>query len=644
MRLHRLLLCFGLLLLYALPVCGQEQERILSYDTDLWLNADGSMRVSESIRVYAGGEKIKHGIYRDFPTEYKDKLGIRKHVPFELVSVTRDGNAEDYHTSSLSNGVRVYVGPRFASVPVGEHTYVITYLTDRQMGFYKDRDELYWNVTGNGWDFPIEHASARIHLPLNIPRRLVETYGYTGPQGYQGRDFTAKPQDDLSYLFEISKPLAAHEGFTVVCWWDKGYMQPPTSDQERSWFFEDNQGIVFAVFGLIVVLVYQFVAWTMVGRDPAPGTIVAQYMPPPEISAAGVRELVKMGFDNKCFAACIVGMAAKKYLTIEKDALDQYTITANKDPKAESALSPEEKLVANRLFARSDRVLLSQANRDVIGEAVKALKLSLATRMEKVYFVRNQKYLLPSVLLSLLTLLIAIWFSDSQQKPVALFMLVWLSGWTAGVTVLMMQVFNLWKGALKGGVEGALKCGGAIFLTLFALPFLAGEAFGIFTLGSSTSFITVAVFGMLIASNFVFHELLKAPTHMGRELIDKVQGFKVFLAATEGDQIKRMAPVNWNVDTFNRFLPYAIALDVEEAWAAKFSQAVTAASAAAATSSAAYSGALAGAAIGSGFASSLGDSLSGAISSASASPGSSSGSGGGGSSGGGGGGGGGGGW
>ena len=87
-------------------------------------------------------------------------------------------------------------------------------------------------------------------LPINIPRRLVETYGYTGPQGYQGRDFTAKHQDDLSYLFETSKPLAAHEGFTVVCWWDKGYMQPPTSDQERSWFYEDNQGLVFAVFGL----------------------------------------------------------------------------------------------------------------------------------------------------------------------------------------------------------------------------------------------------------------------------------------------------------------------------------------------------------------------------------------------------------
>ena len=645
MRRHRILLVFGLLVGLALPLLSQEQEeRIISYDSDIRLEQDGSMRVQESIRVYAGGDKIKHGIYRDFPTEYKDKLGIRKHVPFDIVRVMRDDQPEDYHTSSRSNGIRVYLGPRFSNVPVGEHTYTIIYNTDRQMGFYKDRDELYWNVTGNGWDFKIEKASARVHLPLGIPRRLVETYGYTGPQGYQGRDFTASKQDDLSFLFETNKPLAPYEGFTIVCWWDKGYMTPPTDSQERSWWFEDNQGIVFAVFGLIVVLVYQFISWSRVGVDPAPGTIVVQYMPPTEISAAGVRELVKMNFDNKCFAACIVAMAAKKYLSIEKDALDQYTLVKSKDAKYGSVLSEEERLVADRLFSRSDRVLLSNANRLVVIEAVSALKKILAKNMEKVYFVRNSGYLGPSILLSLLTLLIAVWFSGSEARPVALFMMVWLTGWSFGVVFLTMQVFNLWRAALKGGVGGMLKFGGAIFMTLFATPFLAGEAFGIFTLGSATSFITVAVFGALIASNFIFHELLKAPTRVGRELLDKVEGFKQFLSATEGDQIQRMAPVNWNLETFNRFLPYAIALEVEEAWASKFSQAVTAASAAAATSSAVYTGALAGAAIGSGFASSLGDSLSGAISSASTAPGSSSGSGGGGSSGGGGGGGGGGGW
>jgi uncharacterized membrane protein YgcG len=642
MKSSRLLLVIAVAIAFCAPALAQEHERILSFDSDITVNPDGSMQVAEQIRVYAGGDKIKHGIYRDFPTEYKDRMGIRKRVPFGLVSVQRDGQPEDYHTSSRSNGVRVYLGPRFSSVPVGEHTYTITYRTDRQIGFYKDRNEFYWNVTGNGWKFPIEHASATVHLPTNIPRRKIETYGFTGLQGYTGRDFKARLEDGR-FIFETTKPLEANEGLTIVAWWDKGYLQEPTPEQKRAWFYEDNQGIVVAVVGLLVVIGYQIIAWAKVGKDPRPGTIVPLYMPPSELSPAGIRELVKMKFDNKAFAACIVGMAAKKYVTIEKDALDAFTIVQSKDPRPATLLSEEEKLVASRLFASRDRVLLTPTSRDAITAAVKALKQSLEKQLERVYFVRNSRYLLPSVAISIIALLLALWNADSQMRPVAYFMLVWLTFWSFGVVMLTLQVVNLWKAALRGGNMGALKYGGAIFITLFALPFVAGEVFGLFTLANATSVVTVAVFGILIAANFIFHEVLKAPTLVGRALLDKIEGFKLFLGATEGDQIKRSAPVNWNVDTFNRFLPYAIALDVEEEWAGKFGQAVAAATAAA-SSSAAYSGAIAATAIGSGFASSLGDSLTGAISSASGAPGSSSGSSGGGSSGGGGGGGGGGGW
>ncbi|HVZ15699.1 MAG TPA: DUF2207 domain-containing protein, partial [Terriglobales bacterium] len=166
-RLHIALL---LLVCLSCAANAQNTERVLSYDTDVAVNNDGSMLVRESIRVHAAGQKIVHGIYRDFPTEYKDKMGIRKHVPFDIESVRRDGQDEPYHTGTRANGIRIYIGPRFASVPLGDHTYEITYRTDRQIGFYQDRDELYWNVTGNGWDFPIEHASARVMLPKSIPR------------------------------------------------------------------------------------------------------------------------------------------------------------------------------------------------------------------------------------------------------------------------------------------------------------------------------------------------------------------------------------------------------------------------------------------------------------------------------------------
>ena len=70
---------------------------------------------------------------------------------------------EPWRTEPFGNGVRVYLGSANVMLPHGEHTYELVYRTDRQMGFFADHDELYWNVTGNGWDFPIDRATARVH-------------------------------------------------------------------------------------------------------------------------------------------------------------------------------------------------------------------------------------------------------------------------------------------------------------------------------------------------------------------------------------------------------------------------------------------------------------------------------------------------
>ncbi len=112
------------------------------------------MNVSETIHVRVTGEQIKRGIFRDFPTTYTDPAGNRYVVGFAVASVTRDGKPEAHHTEKRANGIRVYMGRKDHRVPPGEHSYTLTYTTDRQLGFFKQHDELYWNVTGNGWDIP----------------------------------------------------------------------------------------------------------------------------------------------------------------------------------------------------------------------------------------------------------------------------------------------------------------------------------------------------------------------------------------------------------------------------------------------------------------------------------------------------------
>ena len=158
------------LVLLALTATGAvADERILSFDSDIRIHGDGGMAVTETIRVNAENVEIRRGIFRDFPTDYRDPLGNHYRVLFEVTGVTRDGAPEPFFTESRSNGTRVYIGDRDRLLPPGEHVYVLSYATDRQIGFFADHDELYWNVTGNGWGFPIDRASAHVALPATLP-------------------------------------------------------------------------------------------------------------------------------------------------------------------------------------------------------------------------------------------------------------------------------------------------------------------------------------------------------------------------------------------------------------------------------------------------------------------------------------------
>ena len=139
-------------------------ERIKSYISDITVQTDGTLLVRETITVHAAGNQIKRGIFRDFPTVYPGPLGLKEKTGFELLEVLRDGVPEPYFTESMANGVRLYIGNENIYLPEDDYTYTIVYESDRQIRFDQDFDELYWNVTGNGWAFTIERAEARVTL------------------------------------------------------------------------------------------------------------------------------------------------------------------------------------------------------------------------------------------------------------------------------------------------------------------------------------------------------------------------------------------------------------------------------------------------------------------------------------------------
>jgi hypothetical protein len=141
------------------------EERILSFVSDVTIARDGTLDVTETIRIVALNQSVNRGIQRDFPTTYTTAMGQKTTVGFEVVSVQRDGHDEPWERITLSNGVRIRIGQADVILPIAVHSYVIRYRSTRQIHYGETSDELYWNATGTGWTFPIDMAEARITLP-----------------------------------------------------------------------------------------------------------------------------------------------------------------------------------------------------------------------------------------------------------------------------------------------------------------------------------------------------------------------------------------------------------------------------------------------------------------------------------------------
>jgi uncharacterized membrane protein YgcG len=572
-----LLRTLAVLVLLTAAASARADERILDYRIAVAVQADASLEVTEDITVRAEGSQVRRGIYRDFPTRYRDRAGNAVVVDLDVLSVQRDGAPEVWFTENLSNGVRINTGgddylPRLP----GTYRFTLRYRTTRQLGFFAGQDELYWNAIGTGWDFPIDAGAVEVRLPAAVPIANLTAEGYTGPQGAKEQGYAARIVEPGLARWDLTAPLAPREGLTIVLTFPKGLVPEPTATQRIGWLLKDNRGVLVAFAGLVALLVYCVSRWRAVGRDPRPGVVIPRYEPPADRSPAELRFLRRRTYDTRCFTGDLLCAAVDGQLVIEREdrllRRDRWRLqridTAAGPPRFEAPAT----LLAGLFPDGGGEIELDQAHGPILRAAQAAHARALDARLHGSHFKRN-----------------------------------------AGSSVIAVVI------AVATGVLAFVTSGGA------GVPLIA--------------VICVLMLFTVIAFGF----LVQAPTTEGRRLLDEIAGLEEYLGVAERDELASMkgpdGPPPLDAKRYESLLPYAIALDVEEAWTKKFTLAVGAAAAAAATSAITWyhggrfddMGSLANA---------VGSGLNSSIASASTPPGSSSGSGGGGSSGGGGGGGG----
>ncbi len=484
-----------LLLLALTSFAIHADEHILHFDSSITVYRNGSMKVTETIKVRAEGEAIKRGIYRDFPTDYRDANGNHYNVTFDIIKVLRDGRVEDYHVKRLDNGVRVYIGSAELFLMPGEYSYSISYRTNRQLGFFTDHDELYWNVTGNGWKLPIDHVSAEVHLPSGIELAHITTDAYTGATGEKGQAYLAEALSSGAN-FKTTEPLDVYQGLTVVVTWPKGFVHEPPLGQRLFWWISDNSGLAAGGGGLLLLFGFYLVAWVRVGRDPKPGVIIPQYEAPTGFSPGAVSFIAKEGHSYGGFTAALVSLATKGYLTLEQDG-NEYTVQRTEKPTDES-LGPGEQALLKALFKdmKTKVVPFNETHQKRIASAINAHERALQNHYYTTYFRNNSALLFPGILISI--------------------------------------------GTLVGSVA----------------------------LSQNHAFFGVSI--MILLINIVFYNLLKAPTKAGRAMLDKLEGLKLYLEVAEKDELQFKYPPEKTPELFERLFPYAIALNVEQPWAERF--------------------------------------------------------------------------
>jgi uncharacterized membrane protein YgcG len=569
-KAHYIALLF-LLLLNAST--AYSEERILNYDTHILVKEDGELLVTETITVTAEHAAIRRGIYRDFPTTYTIPITSpnsiippqKHHVGFDVISIMRDGVNEAFHTKKQKNGVRVYIGNKDKYVPKGQHTYEIFYRTNRQIQFLEHRDELYFNAIGHGFVFPIDKASTTISLPSNA---VIKDYTvYTGKTGSTSSYANTSQSLPFEVSFRSSRPFNVREGMSIVIAWNKGVIYPPSASQQSSWFMQDFRMSIFAGISTLIILGYLLLAWLAVGRDPKSGTIIPLFSPPKGLSPAACQFIKDRRVKPSAFTAALINLAVKGYLTIEPTPNNSsYIVTKTGN---DTELFPSEQTLATELF-KNNRQQQSIGGKysETVSTAQAKLKKTLTKEYAKQNFNNNRLWFFVGLALAV-TLGGFMAFQDQREELIFLSVFAGIFG-----TVFISSIRRSIRAAKSRspGIK-ALRLIPAILPAVFIFT-VGGPFISLFDeLSLDAESIAVPAYflsaGLLL---MLFYWLLEAPTIAGRATLDNIEGFKQYLSIAEKDLLEFQHPPEKTPELFERYLPYAIALGVENEWGERFTE------------------------------------------------------------------------
>jgi uncharacterized membrane protein YgcG len=548
--MKRILLLFFCFL--SSTVWAQSQERILNYDVTLSLDTLGKLTVLENIKVNATGDQIKRGIYRTLPSRrFINDQDIS--IKYDVISVLKNGQPEVFNTEREDGEYKIYIGSEDVFLDPGIYEYEITYKTYRQVGYFEGFDELYWNVTGNHWAFPIEKASARIILPSTAT--LLQNACYTGAEDSKDQNCSSTVISENQIIFSTEN-LAPNEGLTVAAGFEKGAV----SAIKLPVILEGSllSKIMLFLGAILTGLMYFF--WNRYGKDHISPTVYPQFEVPDHLSPASMGYLFNGYYRSNFIASSLINLAIKGFLHIsepEKKGKDKFTLTKR---KAESLnIAKEEEGLLRDLFKNEDsEITIDGEYNPTIQSAVSSYQTTLRNSNQPILNSGN-----------------------NWKKVLWIFLGISLVYWIvlgySHAEIFDVQKFKMGIGLYVGAVFTfilivAVRIQIAKYIWLLPLFFSVGT-FYLYTLFSN-SLDAFGIIYLFLTVNMtllaIFNFLIKQPS---KELLDvksRIEGFKMYLETAESELIKFYNPPQITPEIFEKYLPYALVLGVDGVWGKKF--------------------------------------------------------------------------
>lgn len=505
------------------------EEYIKFFKSYIKVNKDRTINIKEQIHYFF--PKYKHGIKRFFPVYYKDPIGNDHRISFNVNSVLKDDQVEPYKVYNKDNLKVIMIGDP-SNMVIADHIYYIDYKIDDQLYFPKNNYQLvenqnnledlnnlvqlYFQAIPPQHNIVIERAIVEVELPPEIKKDEIKFEAYFGTSNPKNENYFASVENHNIIKFTLTKALQPGERFSIVVGWPQGYINPPSYLERLQKILLDNFYLIVLLLGLFLLITYSALVIRRINLKIKKATIIPLFYPPDNMlpSMAGCIYKCKYS-DVKLFASEIVNMAVNNLLKIEfrKTSLFSFFNSKSyvliKNPDVNLANSKNFDLVNDKFISKEHQIIFN-------------ILFSKSDTVE----INSQN----SDILS------------KAQENLSYYLKV----------NCVDKYFDYHEGFL-----------------IIAIVFSALNTF--FSLYFNFTFISLGLILLYVLVLILFSYLIFTYNQQGQKLLEQIKGFKQFLSVTESERFKVIGtPPDKNPELYEKYLPYAIALGVEQEWSKQF--------------------------------------------------------------------------